>query len=1159
MNPDAPTPDAQLTAPVSLLAGRYQLLDKLGEGGMGAVFHARDTQLDRHVAVKLLPANSVHDAGAVARFRREAKALAHLSHPGIIQAFDHGADGDRHFLVMEFVEGRSLAAVLRQQGRVGPARAADFTYQAALALHHAHKGGLVHRDVKPSNLLLSADGRVRLLDLGLARFLQDQIGDAGLTREGAGLGTPDYCPPEQFRDAHHADPSADVYSLGCTLYQLIAGRVPFPGSSFSEKAQAHERREPTPLEELCPDMPAGLALTVRKMMAKRPADRFQSMAEVAEALMPHVASSSASFPQIRRSATWDGSRLATMPVMPRRRRRVALAVAGAVLSTLLVAGAVFAVGFAAGWFRPAASPVVLGDGPSSTETGRAKPPEEPPGPGEKEEKSKPADDPNVLTVSREEKDGGKYRTIGDALKAVKPGQTIRVVDSATYQEPLAVINPTTHKDIVLEAVRGATLAVPAEGGIAVHLHGVAGVTVRGFHLRGSGGRIGLVLAERVGPGVVLEDLDLELPHRAFRPEDLLIGIDVESNRVAAGSPLVVRRCRFRGGHSGVQLLDANGDSSGVILRENEFTDVLRGVLVRGTWGRVAVVGNSIRGGMCAIQLEMLGEKAADLLLANNTFVDGTYAIRLADSDVRGGVSCRNNLMLNRGRPDIVYMQFDGRSEESLRPGNGATVVQRWQLTHNWREVAEPLGDSRDEKACVPLGSKEVRRSPIDGVNRDPKSPDFLRPDPKSPLATDGASQEDPSLPRYVGALPPEGTEPWDWDRSWRMPKGASLLTVSKDSKDGGTYRTINAALKDAGLWATIRVLDAETYAETISLTDRKKYEGLTLEAVGGATLLLGKDITPLIAVEDVPRVRIAGFKLTDVAGSRDVNRAFVVVSGNVPGVALTRLEMIPKAPLRGVSVENATGSPEEPLRIEKCSIRPVVPVSNDGIGVIGNLDGEPAANICLRGNRIVACVRGINLHGALRDIHVTGNLVIKSRDAGLQVENLAPASRGLLIANNTAFTCGNGFRVWDDPPYKAPRPGQVEVANNLLFKAASNDAAYVLSTGKDQEVSPGDGKELLKAWRFRHNGRDFSGAYPATSLPAAPEDTRVKRDDLLSAADNELDRVRPGKDSPLATQGAGTKDDILPAYIGALPPGGTEPWDWDRTWRARVKKAEDKK
>src|SRR5262249_41652056 len=195
---------------------------------------------------------------------------------------------------------------------------------------------------------LSADGRLRVLDLGLARFLQDQIGEANLTRTGTGMGTPDYASPEQFRDARKTDARSDVYSLGCTLYHLIAGRVAFPGSSFSEKVEAHESKEPTPLEELCPEVPVGLALTVRRMMAKRPADRFPSMSEVAEALMPHVAGSSASSPEIRHSATWDGSRLAPKGAGPRRRRRLAPGITCPAGPGLLARGP---VRLASGWVR----------------------------------------------------------------------------------------------------------------------------------------------------------------------------------------------------------------------------------------------------------------------------------------------------------------------------------------------------------------------------------------------------------------------------------------------------------------------------------------------------------------------------------------------------------------------------------------------------------------------------------------------------------------------------------------------------------------------------------------------------------------------------------------------------------------------------------------
>src|SRR5262249_2953613 len=155
-----------------------------------------------------------------------------LSHPNIVQAHDTGEDQGQHFLIMEYVEGTNLARILKDEGPVPPALAADYIHQAPLGLEHAHERGLVHRDLKPSNLLLTPGRQVKILDLGLARFLQDQIGEPGLTREGVGMGTPDYMAPEQFHNANAVDARADIYALGCTLYHLATGRVPFPGSSL---------------------------------------------------------------------------------------------------------------------------------------------------------------------------------------------------------------------------------------------------------------------------------------------------------------------------------------------------------------------------------------------------------------------------------------------------------------------------------------------------------------------------------------------------------------------------------------------------------------------------------------------------------------------------------------------------------------------------------------------------------------------------------------------------------------------------------------------------------------------------------------------------------------------------------------------------------------
>jgi hypothetical protein len=1152
MSPDAPTPDAQVTAPVLLLAGRYQLLDKLGQGGMGAVFHARDTQLDRHVAVKLLPADSIHDADAVARFHREARALARLSHPGIIQAFDHGADGDRHFLVMEFVEGRSLAEVLRDQGRVAPPRAADFAYQAALALRHAHRSGLVHRDVKPSNLLLSADGRLRLLDLGLARFLQDQIGDAGLTREGAGLGTPDYCPPEQFRDAHHADPRADVYSLGCTLYQLIAGRVPFPGSSFSEKVQAHEAREPAPLEELCPDVPAGLALAVRRMMAKRPADRFASMAEVAEALMPHVAGSSASFPQIRNSATWDGSRLATMPAYPRRRRRAAWAVA----AVLFVAAVIGIVGFAAGWFRPGERRLAGGGEPSPTDTGRENPPEEPP----RKEEPILADDSGVLTVSREEKDGGKYRTITAALGAVGRGQTIRVLDAATYAESLSFRAP--HAGVVLEATNRAVLECPPTGSQVCSLDGAAGVTVRGFRVRPGAGSANVPLVVITGhcPGAVLEDLTVEGGNGST-------GVLLDQARSEDGErPIEVRRCSLAGMSLSTGLAvrgPARGEgkaapAGGITVRGCDVSRCATGIALSGRLSRIRLCANTV--GNCAatsLEVRNLAKDAGAIVLANNTLFNTKIGLLIFDEapyepPVKGQVELANNLLFGCSGMDVVYVQDPGNGNEKDFM-KGGLVKTAWDFRDNAREKTGGLM----ALASVPVADDDLKLTRVELLSRNSSDPNFLRPPKDSPLASRGVGRSDPRFPKYIGAVPPEGAEAWDWDRAGRVPKGARLLTVSKDSKDGGQYRTINEALKDAKPWDTVRVLDDATYAEAVSLTNREAHAGISLEAPRHATLHLTAGMGRAVSIRDVPNVRVSGFRFIDTGGGppRDTTRAFVVVAGKCPGVRLTGLELKPTLPVSGLVLEGVSaGEADEPVRVERCSIRCTAAFPNEGIIVVGK-ETAPAEGIVITDNRLLGTLRGVTLIGQVDRAFVAGNLIGNSKQAGIDLANLVSANRRVWLANNTVFGCLIGLRFSErrsDGKYE----GGGEITNNLVFDAAAADVAYLTDLAEQMKV--GEPATIRSAWRWRQTWRDFSGTNPELILPAGADQQLVRRH--LSAFDLETEAYpRPVKGSPLAENGEGVVSPLLPRFVGALPPEGTAPWGWDRAAGEWLKKAEDKK
>jgi serine/threonine protein kinase len=266
----------------TLFADRYRLERRLGVGGMATVQLALDTRLERRVAVKLLAEHLAADSNFVSRFRREALAAARLVHPNIVQVFDFGAEEStgRQFIVMEFVDGPSCAEILRELGRLEPDDAVSILTQACRGLDYAHRNGVVHRDVKPGNLLRSRDGgQVKLADFGIAKAAEH----SDMTKVGSVLGTAAYLSPEQAR-GEPAGPASDLYALGVVCFQLLAGRLPYQAASLTDLARQQDTTAPPALHEVDPQIPRPLSLVVARALERDPADRFPDAATMERAL-----------------------------------------------------------------------------------------------------------------------------------------------------------------------------------------------------------------------------------------------------------------------------------------------------------------------------------------------------------------------------------------------------------------------------------------------------------------------------------------------------------------------------------------------------------------------------------------------------------------------------------------------------------------------------------------------------------------------------------------------------------------------------------------------------------------------------------------------------------------------------------------------------------
>ena len=519
--------------------GAYKLLQFVGGGGMGAVFRALDSTLNRIVAVKVLSRQQSSDEEMLKRFRNEAQSAARLDHENIGRVHAVGSDDGWHYIVFEYIEGTNLRDVINADGPFDLARTIDVSMQLADALEHASDRDVVHRDIKPSNIIITPAGKARIVDMGLAR-LHHVAGDQDLTASGMTLGTFDYISPEQARDPRAADVRSDLYSLGCTIFFMLAGRPPFADGTMVQKLLQHQQDEPPAIESLRPDVPRRFGEVIRRLMKKDPAERYQRPAE----LMADLAA----------CAEEAGIELATprplvLPtVEPPARRLVdhlpwmmSVAVLGAVVAGLWLRSRLPTGGDAA------QQSVVAGDG----------------------EAVEPAiaTEPRIVRVVDDPGADDERATLAEAIQAATDGDVIELVFSGPRDEqPLSV----GRKRLVIRAAEGFSPVVrfslssnidplDTEGGMWRRV----GCTVDGGHLRIEGLRIEAVRDRRamgaavslflVRGGAAIECVDTRVVVRDEVSPEGEQGADtpredavIESQSLGTGDPGEGQECRFIG-------------------------------------------------------------------------------------------------------------------------------------------------------------------------------------------------------------------------------------------------------------------------------------------------------------------------------------------------------------------------------------------------------------------------------------------------------------------------------------------------------------------------------------------------------------------------------------------------------------------------------------
>ncbi|MBA4064469.1 MAG: hypothetical protein C0501_12295 [Isosphaera sp.] len=635
--------------------GKYKVLEKLGAGGMAQVFLCEHKLMRRRVAIKVLPAAKADDPSSRERFYREARAVAAVDHPNIVRAYDIDQDENLHFLVMEYVDGTNLQDLVKRHGPLDVLRACHYVYGAAEGLRHAHEMGLVHRDIKPGNILLDRAGVVKILDLGLARFFHDE--DDVLTKkyDENVLGTADYLAPEQAIESHTVDIRADIYSLGATFYYLLTGSPLFPEGSVAQKLLWHQTRPPRPVRSLRPEVPDDVAAVVEKMTAKKPADRYQAPAEVMAALADRVLTTQIpvppdrEMPQVSPAAAGRGP--ATMPPGAAASGVYARVQPAAVAATPAPAAApaVAATPSAAVWETldaaedtPAADRKEAGRRAARSDplVRRPAPPPARPrsrrvwyaaagllllagvaagaylafsGPSKPDQPGTPSGPQRVVVGDGE----GAVPTLRDALGKVRPGDTIALT-RARHLEGGVRLDRARHQNLVIEGAtadgRPPVVEFNGSGGVMLDAVGVDGLRLRNVEFDGAGKADVGVQVSGACPGLAVEGVTVRRVRSAgVRLQNVSGPAVLDRVRVVLGGPI----------QTGVLLAaSANVDTARVAVRNGRFEGDGTAVRVDGPAVDVEVTGNRFFGADAGVLfLRVPTGKVVKADVTGNTFLN----------------------------------------------------------------------------------------------------------------------------------------------------------------------------------------------------------------------------------------------------------------------------------------------------------------------------------------------------------------------------------------------------------------------------------------------------------------------------------------------------------------------------------------------------------